>query len=91
MSKRGDFKQFPIHKTDQEAEHFTDTADLSEYDFSGFKPVQFEFQKKSARLELRISEDQLAELKRVAKEQGIPHTRLVRQFIDQGMQAMRPQ
>ena len=46
MSKRSNLKQFPVHKTDQEAEHFTDTADLSEYDFAGFKPIRFEFQKK---------------------------------------------
>jgi len=51
--------------------------------------VTFEFQKKSARLELRIPEEQLAVLKKLAKEKGIPHTRLVRQFIEQGVQALQ--
>jgi len=93
MKKEKKLKKFPIHTTDEEAERFVDEADLSEYDFSGFKPVRFEFLKKSARMELRLPEDQLKALKQAAKQQGIPYTRLytrlVRQFIDQGMQALR--
>ncbi len=83
-----ELKKFPAHKTDEEAELFVDEADLSEYDFSGFKPAQFEFQKKAARLELRLPDEQLAALKQAAKKQGIPYTRLVRQFIDQGMRKL---
>ena len=56
--------------------------------FYGFKLAQFEFMKKSARLELRLPDEQLAALKQAAKKQGIPYTRLVRQFIDQGMQGL---
>jgi len=89
MKKEKKLKEFPLHTTDEEAERFVDEADLSEYDFSGFKPVHFEFLKKSARMELRLPEDQLKALKQAAKQQGIPYTRLVRQFIDQGMQALR--
>ncbi len=33
-------KKIPSFKTDEEAEHFVDTADLSEYDLSDFKPVR---------------------------------------------------
>jgi hypothetical protein len=36
-------KKMPIFKTDEEAEHFVDTADLSEYDFSDMVTVQFNF------------------------------------------------
>lgn len=32
--------------SDQEAEQFIDTADLSEYDLSGFKPMRFDIEKK---------------------------------------------
>ena len=39
-------KKLPILKTDEEAEKFIDTADLSEYDLSGFKKVHFEFSRK---------------------------------------------
>lgn len=90
MSKDKGLKQFPNHKSDKAAERFVDTADLSEYDFSGFSPVQFEFQRKSARLELRLPEEQLTELKNIAKQQGVPHTRLVRQFIEQGIRSLHP-
>jgi len=52
-------------------------------------PTKFEFQKKSAWLGLRIPAEQLALLKEMAKKQGIPHTRLVCQFIERGMQALQ--
>ena len=41
-------KKIPTFKTDDEAERFVDTADLSEYDLSGLTPVRFEFEKKTA-------------------------------------------
>jgi len=81
-------KPLPPLLTDEEAERFTDTADLSEYDLSGFAPMRFEFAAKDARLELRIPADQLEALKRAAKGQGIPHTRLVRKFIEDGLAAL---
>ena len=89
MKDKKKLKKLPALLTDEEAEKFTDEADLSEYDLSDFTPVKFEFLKKSARLELRLPEDQLAALKKAAKQQGVPYTRLVRQFIDQGMQSLR--
>ena len=90
MKDKKKLKKLPALLTDEEAEKFTDEADLSEYDLAGFKPVKFEFLKKSARLELRLPEDQLTALKKAAKQQGVPYTRLVRQFIDQGMQSLLP-
>ncbi len=88
--KKEPLKKFPKHKTDKAAGKFVEETDLSEYDFSEFKPVQFEILKKSARLELRLSQEQLASVKVAAKKLGMPYTRLVRQFIDQGMQALEP-
>lgn len=41
-------KKLPILKTDAEAEKFVATADLSEYDLSGFKKVHFEIKPKDA-------------------------------------------
>ena len=90
MSKKKTLKKMPALLTDEEAEKFVDEADLSEYDLSGFKPVTFEFLKKSARMEIRLPEDQLTALKEIAQQQGIPYTRLVRQFITQGMEALHP-
>jgi predicted DNA binding CopG/RHH family protein len=78
-------KKLPVLLTDEEAERFVDEADLTDYDLSGFKPMQFEFAKKDARLELRLPPDQLTALKAAAQKMGIPHTRLVRQFITEGL------
>lgn len=76
-------KKLPVLKTDEEAEAFVDTADLSEYDLSVFKPVQFEFEKKSAQLNMRLPEALLAAVKEKAKERGIPYTRLIREALEQ--------
>ena len=38
-------KKLPILKTDEEAEKFVDTADLSEYDLSGGTVAHFEIEK----------------------------------------------
>ena len=42
---------------------------------SGFKPVQFEFEKKSAQLNMRLPETLLSAVKAKARERGIPYTR----------------
>lgn len=42
-------KKFPDFKTDEEAERFVAAADLTEYDFSDFKSVKFEFAAKDER------------------------------------------
>lgn len=90
MSKHVNKKSLPIHHTDAEAEEFTDTADLSEYDFSGFKPVSFQMKKKDARLEMRISQVGLDMLKVEAQRRGIPHSRLARTIIEQGLKHLSP-
>ena len=47
-------KKIPSFKTNKEAERFVETADLSKYDLSGLAPVKFEFEKKSAQLNMRV-------------------------------------
>ena len=36
--------QPPVLNTDEEAEAFVDTADLTEFDLSGFIPTRYEFE-----------------------------------------------
>ena len=43
-------KKLPTLTSDEEAEAFLDSADLSEYDLSEMKPAKFEYLKKSAKL-----------------------------------------
>ena len=44
-------KKLPVLLTDEDAERFIETADLSEYDLSGFRPMRFEFAPEDERRE----------------------------------------
>ena len=78
-------KPFPRFDTDEEAEHFVETADLSQYDFSRFKAAHFEFAKKDARVNMRVPAALLAALKDRAKARGIPYQRLIREALEQAV------
>lgn len=82
MSK-AEGRKLPVFKSDAEAEAFVETQDLSEYDLSGFKPAQFEFEKKSAQLNMRLPEALLTAVKEKARQRGIPYTRLIREALEQ--------
>ena len=71
----------PLH-SDAAAEAFVATADLSQYDLSGFKPMRFEIEPKSASLNMRLPAALLAALKAKAKANGIPYTRYVRMLLE---------
>lgn len=78
MSRRG-LKQFPVFNTDEEAEHFVDTADLSEYDFSGFVPMDLE---KLLGLTVNVPHDLVEALKAKASERGVEYDRFVREALE---------
>lgn len=78
-------KPFPTFTTDEEAERFLETADLSEYDFSGFVPANFELRRKDARINMRVPATQLTAIKAAAASQGIPYQRFIRNAIDQAL------
>ena len=46
-------RKVPRLTTDEDAEKFLE-QDLSDLDFSQFRPVRFEFEKKDARLNMRV-------------------------------------
>jgi predicted DNA binding CopG/RHH family protein len=75
-------KPWPVLKTDEEAERFVAEADLSEFDFSAMTPVRFEFEPKSAALNMRIPQSLLDAVKQRASSKGIPFTRYVRMLIE---------
>jgi predicted DNA binding CopG/RHH family protein len=75
-------KQLPTLPSDEAAEDFVSTADLSSYDLTGFKHAKFEFQPKAAALNLRLPQNLLNALKAKAKAQGIPYTRYVRLVLE---------
>ena len=61
-------KPMPSLKSDAEAEQFVDSADLSTFDLSGFKPMRFEFESKAAALNMRLPQNLLDALKNKAKQ-----------------------
>ena len=75
-------KTFPRFDTDEEAERFVETADLSEYDFSGFRPARFEFEPKTAQINMRVPQSLLDALKERARHRGIPYTRFIRELME---------
>jgi predicted DNA binding CopG/RHH family protein len=78
-------KKIPIFKTDEEVEAFIDTADLSEYDLSGFKPARFEFEAKDAQINMRLPASLLHAVQETAKERGIPYQRFIRQTLERAV------
>ncbi|MEZ5790215.1 MAG: BrnA antitoxin family protein [Nitratireductor sp.] len=75
-------RKFPEFGSDAEAEQFVDTADLSRYDFSGFKPMRFELEKKTRQINLRVPESLITALKARARQRNIPYQRLIREAIE---------
>ena len=82
-------KKIPTFKTDREAERFVDTADLSDYDLPGAGPVRFEFEKKDARVNMRLPRRLLDALKERAKRRGIPYQRLIREALERAVTARK--
>lgn len=78
-------KKIPTFKTDKAAAAFVDKADLTKYDLSGAKLVQFEFEKKAARVNMRLPEPLLEAVKESAKERGIPYQRFIREALEQAV------
>ena len=78
-------KKIPTFKSDRAAERFVETADLSAYDLSGFKAAQFEFERKSAQLNLRVPQAMLDAVKKRARARGIPYTRFVREAVERAL------
>jgi predicted DNA binding CopG/RHH family protein len=77
-------RKVPRLTTDEEAEAFLE-QDLSDLDFSQFKPVRFEFEKKAARVNMRLPEPLLAAVKERAKARGIPYQRFIREALEQAV------
>lgn len=88
MKKRPLSKKVPHLKTDEQAEAFLD-QDLSKLDFSQFKPVRFEFEKKDEQINMRVPKPLLAAVKARAKARGIPYTRFIRETLEQAVTATK--
>jgi predicted DNA binding CopG/RHH family protein len=72
----------PSLPSDAAAEEFTERADLTQYDLSGFKPMRFEIAPKEAALNMRLPGALLEAVKARAKAKGIPYARYVRMLLE---------
>jgi len=77
-------RKVPKLRSDAAAEAFLD-RDLSDLDFSQFRPTHFEFEKKTAQLNMRLPASLLDAVKRRAATRGIPYTRFVREAVERAL------
>jgi predicted DNA binding CopG/RHH family protein len=77
-------REIPKLPTDEAAEAFLE-QDLSDLDYAQFKPGQLEFERKDARLTMRVPQPMLDAVKRRARARGIPYQRFVREAIQQAL------
>ena len=85
MNGKKKLKPLPLLKTDAEAARFVDQADLSEYDLSGGKVMHFEFEKKTAQVNMRMPEGLVKAVKAKAAQRGIPYQRFIREAIEKAL------
>jgi predicted DNA binding CopG/RHH family protein len=81
-------KLVPKLTTDDEAEAFLE-QDLSDLDFSQFKPMRFELEKKEARVNMRLPEPLLDAVKKRALARGIPYQRFIREALEMALTARK--
>lgn len=74
-------KRVPELTSDAEAEAFLD-QDLSDLDFGAFAPVRFEFQRKTARVNMRLPQPLLEAVKQRAALRNIPYQRFIREALE---------
>ena len=74
-------RKVPVLRTDEEAEAFLE-QDLSDLDFSQFKPVKFEFAAKDERINMRLPSSLLVAVKAKAKAAGMPYQRFIRAALE---------
>lgn len=78
-------KKLPTLSSDAAAEKFVADADLAEYDLSGFRPVQFEFERKTAKVNMRLPEALLEAVKASAAARGVPYQRFIRETLERAV------
>ncbi len=80
-------KPWPVLKSDEEAEAFVATADLTEYDFGQMVPMTFEYTAKDSRVTMRLPGTLLDAVKARAKARGVPYQRYIRELLERDVRA----
>jgi predicted DNA binding CopG/RHH family protein len=79
-------KKLPKLKSDKEAEDFIAKSDLTQFDLSDMRIVQFEFQPKDERVNMRLPKPLLEAVKESAAAEGMPYQRFIRQALEAAVQ-----
>lgn len=74
-------RKVPNLTSDDEAEALLE-QDLSDLDFRQFRPVNWEAQPKTARVNMRLPEGLFTAVKERAARLGIPYQRLIRDALE---------
>ena len=82
-------KKLPSLESDEAAEQFINTANLSEYDLSRMEMVRFEFQPKTERVNMRLPKSLLDAVKACARKAGVPYQRYIRQALEAAVGSRR--
>ena len=83
-------KPIPTFNTDEAAEAFVASADLSDYDLSGGQIVRFELRPKDKTINLRLPEALLTAVRRQAEKAGIPYQRYIRVALENAVGSGKP-
>jgi len=78
-------KKLPRFRSDKEAGDFVEKADLTEYDLSAMRPIRFEFQPKSERVNMRLPRQLLDAVRASAARAGVPYQRFIRMAIESAL------
>ncbi len=81
--------EVPAMTTDEEAEAFLE-QDLSNLDFTKFKPMRFELQPKGERVNMRLPKSLLDEVRARAMREGIPYQRYIRRALEAALAEPAP-
>ena len=74
----------PKLRTDEAAERFLE-QDLSALDFAQFKPVKFELEPKSERINMRLPAALLRAVKASAAAEDVPYQRFIRMTLERAL------
>jgi len=76
-------------RNDRAAADFVEKTDLTEYDLSEMRPIRFEFQPKSERVNMRLPRQLLDAVRASAAKAGVPYQRFIRQALEDAVQRKR--
>jgi predicted DNA binding CopG/RHH family protein/uncharacterized DUF497 family protein len=82
-------EKLPRFRSDKEAKDFVEKADLTEYDLSAMRPIRFEFQPKSERVNMRLPRQLLDAVRASAARAGVPYQRFIRQALEEAVERKR--